>query len=436
VGGEQIMEIDRQFLLELIRLGRFNILFFEEANYHQKWRSWAYPLGREAGTAASFANSLVDIDQRGSHLHDPSQINRGAQRKGLASAVVGNAVSGSSSGLELMQNLWVMNRARKEGLSPRDSLDFVKGALKRTDNLLAERELIVAAIPIAGRRRIRESEGVLLQRLRDQLVFEFRRWSVHSRERAWRENTFFAIDALQNYVNMGSSIISLQSFRYPLRSGAAAITSLTSTSAATLNPIVRTLVGVCMRKYQRHKLARELPIKRPTMPQGLSLQEVKELQDESSEKDAKRLEEVAFLSENSEKLDTTIDREAHSIERFRQVAQQQTISGPIIGLTAVARSILSTIAFYDYRENKIVANKLSFGGRISQATGQAYALFDTPYTYVKGVIRKRRSERSGQSLTQILERRKHWLDRLESQLISASPQPQAAPPQAVAPAKN
>ena len=191
-----------------------------------------------------------------------------------------------------------------------------------------------------------------------------------------------------------------------------------------------------MRKYQRHKLARELPIKRPTMPQGLSLQEVKELQDESSEKDAKRLEEVAFLSENSEKLDTTIDREAHSIERFRQVAQQQTISGPIIGLTAVARSILSTIAFYDYRENKIVANKLSFGGRISQATGQAYALFDTPYTYVKGVIRKRRSERSGQSLTQILERRKHWLDRLESQLISASPQPQAAPPQAVAPAKN
>ncbi len=418
VGGEQIMEIDRQLLLELIYLSRFNMLFFEKANYHQKWRSWAYPLAREAGTAASFANSLVDINERGDNLSDPSQISRSAQRKGLASAVVGSAVSGSASGLELIQNVWAMRRARKLGLSPKQSLGYVKNSIDKTNKLLAQREQLVAEETSDKRRRIRELEAVMLRRIRDQLVFEFRRWSIHSRERAWRENTFFAIDSAQNFISMGSSIISLQAFAAPEKAGGSAVVSLTASSAATLNPIVRNLVGVCVRNYQRNKLARELPITRPAMPEGLSVLELKELQEESSAKEANRLKELVFLSENSQRLDATIDREASSIERFRQVAQQQSVSGPLIGLTGVARSVLSSIAFYGYQNDKDVANKLSFAGRISQATGQGYALIDTPYTYFKGVLRKRRSERSGQSLAQILEKRKRLLSALERQLIS------------------
>ncbi len=418
VSGERIMEIDRQLFLELIRLAQFNVLFFEQANYHQKWRSWAYPLAREAGTAASFANSLVDISERAGNLHDPSQISRSAQRKGLASAVVGNAISGSASGLELLQNVWVMQRARKQGFSPKKSVEYVKASIERTNQLLSERALLVSQETSEKSRQVRVLESIMIRRIRDQLVFEFRRWSIHSRERAWRENTFFAIDSAQNFTSMYSSIISLQSFQYPNRSGTSALVSLTASSAATLNPIVRNLVGICMRNYQRNKLARELPITRPTPAETLTVLELKELQDESSPKEAKRLQELVFLSANSEQLDTTIDREAKSIERFRQVAQQQSISGPIIGLTSVARSVLSTVSYYGFQSDKEVGNKLSLGGRISQASGQAYALVDTPYTYFKGVMKKRRNERSGNSLAQILERRKRLLSTLERQLAA------------------
>ncbi len=421
VSGEQIMEIDRALLLELIRLARFNVLFFEEANHHQKWRAWTYPLGRELGTAASFANSIVDISERGGNVSDPSKISRSAQRKGLASAVVGNAVSGTSSSLELLQNAWTMQRARKNGYSPKASLQFVKASLQRTEQLLGRREALLAGETSDKRHRVRQYETVLLRRIRDQLVFEFRRWSINSRELAWRENTFFAIDAAQNFTNMGSSLISLQAFQYPNRAGSSALVSLAASSTATINPILRNLVGVCVRTYQRNKLSKELPIKRPAMPEGLSLKELRELQESSDETDAKRLEQVVFLSENSERLDSTIDREAKSIERSRQVAQQQSISGPVIGLTSVTRSLLSIVAFYEYQDEKLIANKLSLAGRISQASGQAYALVDTPYTYVRGVLRKRRAERSGESLSQILAKRKHFLDTLEHQLSLQKP---------------
>lgn len=421
VSGQRIMEIDRELLMELIGLSRFNLRFFEEANHHQKWRSWSYPLAREAGTAASFANSMVDITVRGGNFSDPSQISRSAQRKGLICAVVGNAVSGTSSSLELLQNGWVMEHARKHGYSPQKSLEFVKGSFQRTEKLLSERDALVAAETSDKRLKVRQYESLLFRRIRDQLVFEFRRWSINSRELAWRENTFFAIDAAQNFTNMTSSILSMQSFQSPNKSGSAALVALAASSAATINPLFRNLVGVCVRKYQRNKLAKELPIKRPEMPSGLSLAELKDLQQTSEVTDAKRLEEALFLSENSEQLDAVIDRAAKSIERGRQVAQQQSISGPLIGSTSVVRSILATTAYYEYRDDKTTANKLSFAGRVSQASGQAYALFDTPYTYFKEVARKRRMEKSGRSLRQILEKRKQFLEKLEQQLSLSKP---------------
>lgn len=422
IGGSRIMELDRMILVELIQLARFNMRFFENANHHQRWRSWTYPLGREAGTAASFANSLIDISVRGDNFSTPDQISRSALRRGLCSAIAGNAVSGGASSLELLQNTIVMQRARKNGYSPDASLDHVKSSVQRTELLLIERDQLISSETSEKRRRVRQYESILLRRIRDQLVFEFRRWSINSRELAWRENSFFAIDAAQNFTNMISSIISLQSYRYPNRSGAAAVVSLAASSAATINPLLRNLIGVGVRKYQRNKLAKELPVTRPEMPEGLSLKELSELQNNlEDEREVKRLTQVLFLSENSEKLDSAIDRESKSIERGRQIAQQQSISGPLIGLTSVTRSILSLTAFYDYRDDKIVANRLSFSGRLSQASGQAYALVNTPYTFVKGELRKKQVRRSGQSLAQILEKRKQFLDKLEAQLNSASP---------------
>ena len=111
-------------------------------------------------------------------------------------------------------------------------------------------------------------------------------------------------------------------------------------------------------------------------------------------------------------LDIQLNRETREIERFRQVAQQQSISGPLIGLTGVVSSTLATVAVYGYPRDIETVNKLGFAGRITQGTGQAYALVNTPYTMVKGIIRNRRLAARGELPTQILRKRLENLEKL------------------------
>ena len=75
---------------------------------------------------------------------------------------------------------------------------------------------------------------------------------------------------------------------------------------------------------------------------------------------AKSFAEVRFLSDKSKILDIAIDHDTQTINRLRYVAEQQAISGPLIGLASVARSTLITIAHYGYRSNRIVFDRLAF----------------------------------------------------------------------------
>jgi hypothetical protein len=139
-----------------------------------------------------------------------------------------------------------------------------------------------------------------------------------------------------------------------------------------------------------------------------------------SDKQAKVLDEATALSDKSERLDVALDRENSEIERLRQVAQQQTIAGPLIGLTSMPGAILGTIAFYDYRTNRDTTNKLLFAGRISSLSGQAFALVQTPATMISGRVKNKRLKERGELPSQLLEQRLKNLDVLERNIQSAS----------------
>jgi hypothetical protein len=181
-------------------------------------------------------------------LDNPSRISRNALRNIVTTTLVGSAIGGSASGLELAQNTWVMLTARKHGYSPNASLAFVKEIVGTTNTLFEERERLANAEPIQSRRQVFALENAVLHRIRQQLLFEYQTWSCHSRGQAWRENTFYGIDALQNFTRMSAGIIALKGFSNPSLGGGAAITTLVANSAATLNPIVCGVVGRAMRK--------------------------------------------------------------------------------------------------------------------------------------------------------------------------------------------
>lgn len=427
---EKVSSIDRSLLLNLIKLARFNIRFHQEANRHQPWRTLTYAGGREAGTAVSFSSSLIDLKQRVRGLDDPALISRNALKNAVTASLVGSAISGSASSLELAQNTWVMLQAGKNGYSPKASCATVKSIIDETDVLFAERERVVSTLPQAlNQRRIYELESELLHHIRQQLLVEFRAWSCHSRGQAWRENTFYGVDALQNFTRMSAAIIGLKGFSQPSLGGAAAVTTVVANSAATLNPLLCGIVGMSMRRYQMGRLVRELPLEPPLL-EAQPLLELRlkmnpkmnlDLVDKSNESTAKLLEEAVSLGDKSQKLDLAIDRENQDIERLRRVAQQQTIAGPLIGLTSMPGAVLGTLAFYNYRFDRVTTNKMLFAGRISALSGQTFALVQTPFTVFTGLRKSDRLRKQGSLPAQLLEERIKNLDRLEEQILATRP---------------
>lgn len=413
-------EIDRALLLQLIRFSRFNTHFRLESNYHQPWRAWTYPLAREAGTGATFGGTLTDITQQAKGLHNLRRISKSAIKNGMAASLTGNIVSGCASSLELAQNTWVMLKAKQHGFDPHASVAFVKEVMTTTDSLFEKRRQLSASETSPVKLKIRELESHLLKRIRQQLLFEFLTWSVHSRDQAWKENTFYTFDALQSFTRMSAIILARKALDDPPYARGAAVTGLISNSVLTANPIVSNLTGYVVRRYQRHKLAKEFSFERPEQS-DTDLQELRELQKNYPEDNfEQQLQVFTALSDKSGRLDITLDKESKQIARYQQIAQQQIIAGPIIGLTAMASSILSTVAIFNFRDKPYTANKLGLSGRISQSTGQVAALVLTPYITVKGMIRHHRWKVQEKLPEQVLAKRLANLDRVEEQVKTTS----------------
>jgi hypothetical protein len=422
---EKVFEIDRAVVLECISLSRFNIRYHLEANRHWSTRDWLYPLWQELGTGASFANTIDDLNQRAKGLDKLDRISKSAQKGGLESAIVGSSLSGTSSAFELAQNVFFQIRARRLGFSNAAAIAYVHARLNSIDRSLEDRAHLVVLVSDLRKRQMLELEGTLLKRIRGQLLFEFKKWSVHSKEIAWREGTFYAVNAIQNYITCASSMMSLKGFSNPNYRGAAAISAVVADSLATINPPFRTAIGIYMRKIQRRRLVHSFRESSLGAREDSTVdwEQLKQLVERNLDpvKDVNDIEEITFLSERSRRLDLALDKESEKIDKFRRVAAQQAISGPAIGFASLVRSVLFTIAFYGYRHNPVTANQLSFAGRISQASGQSYSLIVTPTTAITGAIYKRRLSERGELPAQKFEERLRKLDEWEQRLKTSHP---------------
>jgi hypothetical protein len=414
---KRMAEIDQKLLLEYLEIERFNIHFQQTTNRHQWWRLWLYPIAQESGTAASFSNTLVGLSQRARGLSNPILISIPSLKRGISANIVGKSINGTSSAFELTQNTLVMWHAKKLGFSPGRSVSFLKVSLGQVDELLAEREAIVKNRPAGRNRDVRELEGRLLKQIRDQMVFEFYRWSVHSRETAWKENSFYAIDSLQNFTATTGSILALKGFTTPSARGVAVLTTLAANSMAALNPIIRTQIGIYVRKYQRSQLAKDFPRVRPQLTKTLmpGWTDLDSLRAEN-ENEGRSLREAVLLSQGSEKLDENLSRQVNTIQKLRRVAIQQEISGPLIGLTGVSRSVIETVAHFGYGSDRVTVTRLNFAGAFPQAAGQSYSLLNTPITQIAGLMHYRRLVERQESPEQILQARLSRLDKFQEQL--------------------
>lgn len=416
---KRLRNIDAEVILECIDFARFNVNFHEEANKHWKWRSVLYPLAKESSTALSFANVISNINQRGRSFGNVSRRSNAVRRRGLYTTATGKVIGGTASALELTQNGIVCMLAAKKGYSPKKSVDFVLEKRERIDKLLRDRDRIIDLVRQGDSKRLLKLESMLMRRIENRLIREFKRWSALSREQMWNENVFFALDVSQNSINFSNNVLSLGSVSHPSNVRTASILGLVAKSISTLNPVVRSVAGKIVRRYQKSKLDRLLP--QDDIPSAENLispfgeEEALLALAADKSRNARQLEEFALIVKGSQKADDMVEKEVEKIEKLRRVATQQTISGPLIGLTALAQKILVVVSVYgdgDANTN----NQLRFAGRISQASGQAYSLVNTPTTQVLHYLKNRSLKREGRLPAQVFQQRREKLNQVEKKV--------------------
>lgn len=409
--------IDTRILLAIVDLGRFNIRFRKEANVRWPWRKILYPLEQEAGTACTFSNALVDLDQRANALNNPDLLSDSVRKRGLAAATVGSVIGGMSSGAELAQNTLVCHLAKNKGLSPKDSLETVKLKRAAIDEALEERQRIIDALPESRSKELRQLESYLLMRSRNQMLRQFKRWSARSRARMWRENTFYTLDTTQEALNLTSNILSYQAFTQSELSGHASIVGLVAKSISTANPTARNIAGKLINRYQSSKVDRELkelPVARTEtlVKKWGSEKELLALAAQEGSSD-RQIEQLTILVDGSEAIDKLIDKESAKIEKLQRVAAQQTLSGTAIGFLSLTQQIMGVIAFYGFRNDPLNSNRIRFAGRIPQVVGQGYSLIKTPTSQALSLLKEQKLKRSGESESQELQKRLAELDSIE-----------------------
>ncbi len=123
--------------------------------------------------------------------------------------------------------------------------------------MLTKRHALMSDGEFTGtRRELLELKEQLLQYERDRLVFEFKRWSGHSRGYFWYQNAFYIINAAVNMGRFSAVQLGFKSFTEPRCSGAIGPILIASACLAGVGPIASSAVGNCMQHYHMRSLSK------------------------------------------------------------------------------------------------------------------------------------------------------------------------------------
>jgi hypothetical protein len=420
----QIRTQDRQIFLELVKLAEHNVRFQQNVNHSARWRNVLYPLEQEAGYACFLGFSVTDISQRSRGLNNPGVISLTTTKRALSSVAVGGLLGGASSVIELACNGVEAARANRKGFSVGESVSFVQSTVKQVDDMLARRHALMEEGEFTGtRRELLELKEQLLEYERDRLVFEFKRWSAHSRGYFWYRNAFYVINATVNLARFSAAPLAFKSFTQPRCTGAIGPVLISAACLAALGPIASSTVGNCVQHYQKRFLSRKLPIS-PFLSDEEAKQKFERLaqllgSSETKSRNVQLASELLRLREEKIGLDTLILHEDKKIERLRRVAGQQAITAPLVSSMGATSATLSTIGYYGYRQQPIISNRLGFASDATVLPAEMIALIATPAAAIRAFIYERNLKRKGEHPDQLLSNRLRDLQALDKMVTDA-----------------
>jgi hypothetical protein len=403
------MDLERYYL-------QYRVVGEDEPHF----RRVRYFLGQSSSAALNVASDSASLFAAVRMNRHP--VSDSFWRRTAATALVSSLVGGASDGVELCSNAGVAWKNRASGLNPSAALYVVKEKLSTIDRLLAERERLLLACPDSKVREISTLEGLTLKSCRDWCAYEFADIYANVKSYQAGNNLYYVLDAAAFAMYAISARVQVHGVTHAGVNGTAALTGLVGSALFAQNYPVASVFTKLLYKRYFNKFARSLGQKLHNTREEASeqLYGLEALCENCPEETLERLgrlsERVPVYRLWAIRFEEYLDKETEHLRRMSRVALQSNISGPLIGGTSMAQSVLDLICSYRFRSGSRMLQRLTTAGCLNGSAASGATFLLTNEGVIEDWLYMRKQARRKTTPEDLIRQRIATLDELEKLL--------------------
>lgn len=420
---KQCHDLTKRILLAEIELERFSLNYRLASMKSPRLVLAQYAGNHEAGIAGGFASAVISTQQAAIGRGNPAQVDDAALRSGLQTSFVTTILSGSSSAVSLASSVVIACRNHRSGLSSAQANRFVQSHLSKIDQMLDERETLVAANSEHPLAPMAVQEGKILRLLRNGCLLEYAKFNRNIRNYRTGRNSFYALNVATNVVKATALNCSVRALSVPHFQGPASILTVLTGAMTFASPLVSTVAGSSAGRLTWHALSRQtggIPdYSYETLvaeEQRLS-QYLKELDPGNSQLNA-ALTRSQLYGTSSQHIRDELHNEARALGVLTKVVDQSNIFGPALGSMAMSQGILSTLSYYKFGASPRRQVNLNYTGSVVGLAGNSIGLGVNSATLVLAVAYIRHLQKTHRMPAELVEYQLERLDQVEQKVRS------------------
>jgi len=416
--SQQYTALTKKILLSGIELERFSLNYRMESARQPRFRKLRYFLAQEAGASCGLAFEITGIDQFGTGRRHPLQINQRALRNSLKAAMTGSIIAGSGSCLELAFNALQAVKNKRHGFDSASANRYVVSKLKQIDELLAQRDALVAAHTDHPAYERAVLEGKILKEMRGAFVNEYAHFNANSRSYLAFQNLFFLLNAGFNAVGATAAGLAARALTHPNLNGPANILFIVSGGLASIAPWLSTAAKVLMRKHATAVLTRQLNEKPEfNLTEFAALRKILEEHLPGAEgsliPSLRATQRLALYTESNDLFRKQLDSETKTMRHLEKIALETSFLGPAIGGALMTQGILGTVGFYKYRVRIRKQLNLFFYGSTTGCVGTSMAVVGNAAWFLASLSYEHHLSKQKRLPAQLIKERLEHIDELE-----------------------
>ena len=420
---EQYTAITKQLLLKGVELERFSLHYRLEAFKQPKFRRLRYFLTQEAGMSCVLAFEIVADKQFGTGKHHPLKVSPSALHGAFATAMTGAIIAGAGSCLELASNALLAIKNKRHGFDPGSANKFVISRMRQFDQLLAERDALVAAHPDHPGYARAVVEGRILHELRSAFINEYGHFHADARGYAAFSNLFYLFNAATAAVGATAAGIAYKSVTEPKLVGPVNILFIITGGLAMASPLLSTAAGSLIRKRDYDSTLKQVGVGQifdssQLTADRMCLEQLSSDSPGSLMPALPAVERLALYTESDQLFRKQLDNETRILRHLEKVALQSYVFGPAIGGCFLTQGILGTIGYYKYSLRPRKLFNYSYNGAVVGTAGAGLAVVGTAAALLAEWSYENRLRKEKRLPVQLIQERLAHIDEVEKIVLS------------------